>query len=104
MRLITALGVKNSTRYANYNKFYQNVYADSPVALNGNFTVRGYVDFTDRENLINQTDVTYTANWGAVEHKLLAGLELATQETENSRLARLFWCWRRRNTSHFKYQ
>jgi len=84
------IGVKNSTRYANYNKFYQNVYADSPVALNGNFTVRGYVDFTDRENLINQTDVTYTANWGAVEHKLLAGLELATQETENSRLAAFF--------------
>ena len=84
------IGVKNSTRYANYNKYYQNVFADSSVANNGNFTVRGYVDFTDRENIINQTDLTYKANWGAVEHKLLAGLELATQDTDNSRLSAFF--------------
>ncbi len=84
------IGVKNSTRYANYNKYYQNVFADSPAGLNGNFLVRGYVDFTDRENLINQTDLTYTANWGAVEHKLLAGLELAKQDTDNSRLSAFF--------------
>ena len=84
------IGVKNSTRYANYNKYYQNVFADSSVANNGNFTVRGYVDFTDRENVINQTDLTYKANWGAVEHKLLAGLELATQDTDNSRLSAFF--------------
>ena len=84
------IGVKNSTRYANYNKYYQNVFADSSVANNGNFTVRGYVDFTDRENVINQTDLTYTARWGAVEHKLLAGLELATQDTDNSRLSAFF--------------
>ncbi|HEY0563078.1 MAG TPA: TonB-dependent siderophore receptor [Methylophilus sp.] len=84
------VGIKNSTRYANYNKYYQNVFADSSVANNGNFTVRGYVDFTDRENIINQTDLTYTANWGSVEHKLLAGVELATQDTDNSRLAGFF--------------
>lgn len=84
------IAVKNSTRYANYNKFYQNVFADSTIATNGNFTVRGYRDTTDRENLINQTDLTYTANWGSVEHKLLAGLELATQDTDNSRLAAFF--------------
>lgn len=84
------IAVKNSTRYANYNKFYQNVFADSTVATNGNFTVRGYLDTTDRENFINQTDLTYTANWGSVEHKLLAGLELATQDTDNSRLSAFF--------------
>lgn len=86
----SGIGIKNSTRYANYNKYYQNIFADSSVANNGNFTVRGYIDFTDRENLINQTDLTYTANWGAIEHKLLAGLELATQDTQNSRQAAFF--------------
>ena len=84
------IGLKNSTRYAKYNKYYQNVFVDSPVATNGTFTVRGYIDPTDRENLINQTDLTYTANWGSVEHKLLAGLELSTQDTQNSRLAGFF--------------
>lgn len=84
------VGVKNRTRYAHYNKFYQNVFADSAVANNGNFTVRGYLDTTERQNIINQTDLTYTAKWGAVEHKLLAGLELSTQDTDNDRLAAFF--------------
>jgi len=84
------ISVKNSTRYANYNKFYQNVFADSQVLNNGNYTVRGYLDTTKRENLINQTDLTYNARWGAVEHKLLSGLELSTQDTSNNRLAGFF--------------
>lgn len=84
------IAVKNSTRYANYNKYYQNVFANSTVAPNGTFAVQGYLDSTDRENLINQTDLTYTANWGTVEHKLLVGLELTTQDTNNSRLAAFF--------------
>lgn len=84
------VGIKNRTRYANYNKFYQNVYVDSAIANNGDFTVRGYRDVTQRENLINQTDITYTAKWGTVEHKLLAGLELAKQDTNNSRLTAFF--------------
>lgn len=86
----SGITVKNSTRYANYNKYYQNVFANSTVAPNGTFAIQGYLDNTDRENLINQTDLTYTANWGAVEHKLLGGLELTTQETNNSRLAAFF--------------
>jgi catecholate siderophore receptor len=86
----SGIHLKNSTRYANYNKFYQNVFADSSVANNGNFTVRGYRDTTTRENLINQTDLTYNAQWGKVEHKLLTGLELSTQDTSNSRLAGFF--------------
>ncbi len=84
------VGVKNRTRYAHYNKFYQNVFADSAIANNGNFTVRGYLDSTERENIINQTDLTYTAKWGDVEHKLLAGLELSTQDTDNDRLSAFF--------------
>ncbi|MDP3086844.1 MAG: TonB-dependent siderophore receptor [Methylotenera sp.] len=84
------INVKNQTRFAHYNKFYQNVFADSAVANNGNFTVRGYIDSTERENLINQTDLTYTAKWGSVEHKLLAGLELSTQDTSNNRLSAFF--------------
>jgi catecholate siderophore receptor len=84
------INVKNRTRYANYNKFYQNVYASSAVSNNGQFSTEAYSDYTDRDNLINQTDITYTAHWGDIEHKLLAGLELATQYTDNSRLNGFF--------------
>lgn len=84
------IGIKHRTRYADYNKYYQNVFADSAVANNGNFTVRGYRDSTDRINFINQTDLTYTAKWRSIEHKLLAGVELSRQDTDNSRLAAFF--------------
>ncbi len=80
------IGVKNSTRYANYDKYYQNVFARSPVANNGTVQLGAYRDDTQRDNLINQTDITYSLKTGSVEHKLLAGAEFAVQDTENRRL------------------
>lgn len=80
------IGVKNSTRYANYDKFYQNVFARSPVRNDGTVQIGAYRDETRRENLINQTDVTYSVKTGSIEHKLLAGAEFAVQDTDNKRL------------------
>lgn len=80
------VGVKNNTRYAFYDKYYQNVYARSPVSLTGTLQLGAYRDETKRENLINQTDITYTLNTGSLEHKLLAGAEFAVQDTDNKRL------------------
>lgn len=45
-----------------------------------------YRDETKRENFINQTDLTYTAKLGSVEHKLLAGAEFSVQDTTSKRL------------------
>ena len=85
------LTVRNRTRYADYDKFYENVYASGPVnPANGQFNVQGYIDYTDRENLLNQTDLLYTAQWGSVQHKLVGGMELGRQDTDNSRLATFF--------------
>jgi catecholate siderophore receptor len=78
--------VKNSTRLAFYDKFYQNIYADSPVSTTGTLTLAAYRDETKRENLINQTDITYKAKLGSVEHNLLGGIEINTQDTDNKRL------------------
>lgn len=78
--------VKNSTRLAYYDKYYQNVYARSSVTTGGTVQLGAYRDNTKRENLINQTDVTYSAHTGSVEHKLLAGAEFAAQNTDNKRL------------------
>lgn len=78
--------VKNSTRYAYYDKYYQNIYARGPVSLTGTVQLGAYRDETTRENLINQTDVTYKLNTGSVEHQLLAGAEFAVQDTDNKRL------------------
>ncbi len=78
--------VKNSSRYAHYDKYYQNVFAAAPVTPTNQVQLAAYRDATTRENLINQTDLTYTAKWGSVEHKLLAGAEFAVQDTISGRL------------------
>lgn len=78
------LSIRNRTRYASYDKFYQNVYADGAVA-NNLFAVGAYRDTTDRKNFINQTDILYKINTGRFEHQLLAGMEVGTQKTTNSR-------------------
>lgn len=80
------LTVRNRTRYADYDKFYQNVFARGPVRNNGTVQFGAYRDETERENLINQTDLLYTLRTGSIEHKLLAGMELGKQDTDNRRI------------------
>lgn len=77
--------VRNRTRYADYDKFYQNVFANGSVTASGRLALGAYRDDTQRENLINQTDVTYNLKAGGLEHKLLVGMELGTQDTHNYR-------------------
>jgi catecholate siderophore receptor len=49
-----------------------------------------YSSATARKNLINQTDLTFELNTGAIRHKLLAGAEYSKQETDNQRLTGYF--------------
>ncbi len=77
--------LKNNTRYANYNKFYQNIYANSTVS-NGLLSLSGYRDETDRENLINQTDISIPFSTGEFKHNFLVGAEFMKQDDSNVRL------------------
>lgn len=76
--------VRNRTRYADYDKFYQNVFASSSVN-NGDVAISAYLDDTQRQNVFNQTDITYNLKTGGIEHRLLAGMELGRQDTDNYR-------------------
>lgn len=78
--------LKNSTRYADYDKFYQNLYPSSAVRADGSLRISSYRDDTDRENFTNQTDLIYTLKAGSVEHKLLGGFEFTKQDNFNSRV------------------
>jgi catecholate siderophore receptor len=82
--------LRNRTWYADYDKYYQNVFAGSSVNNAGNYTVDGYRDDTQRENLFNQTDILYTLQTGAIEHRLLGGMEVGRQDTDNFRLTPTF--------------
>ena len=81
-----SMSVKNTTRFSDYDKYYQNVYAYSSVQTNATITIDGYYDNTQRQNFFNQTDLTYNFKTGSVSHKLLAGLEIGLQDNENYRI------------------
>jgi catecholate siderophore receptor len=76
----------NQTRYADYDKFYQNVYPSSAYNASTNKVSLGaYNNATDRTNLINQTDLTLSGNVLGFNHTLLVGAELSRQDTKNFR-------------------
>lgn len=81
----SGLTVRNRLRYADYDKFYQNVFARNSVTNADTVQFGAYRDETDRKNLINQTDLMFDIKTGAIEHKMLLGMELANQETYGKR-------------------
>lgn len=80
--------LRNRTRYAGYDKFYQNIFANSVVGVRGGvqkLDLGGYNNATQRTNLFNQTDLTFALNTGPIRHKLATGLEFGRQVTDNFR-------------------
>ena len=78
--------LRNRTRYADYDKFYQNVYPSSAVSADGStVSLAAYNNSTARRNFFNQTDVNLTAFSGRIKHALLVGGEVGRQATDNFR-------------------
>lgn len=77
--------VRNRTRLASYDKFYQNVFPGAVNAAGTAVAIQAYNNATQRQNLFNQTDLMYTLETGSVRHQLVAGMELGRQETDNFR-------------------
>ena len=85
------LKVRNASRYADYNKFYQNVFPGGAVNAAGtSVNLSAYNNETDRTNLFNQTDFTYKLNLGVVKHTILAGFEFGNQSGLSFRQTGLF--------------
>lgn len=83
--------LQNRTNYATYDKFYQNVFANSGFnTLTGLVSIGAYNNTTSRENVFNQTNLLYTLNTGSISHTLMAGVEVGRQETDNRRATGLF--------------
>lgn len=92
--------LRNRTRYAEYEKFYQNVFpglvnaasVSNPAGLPaGSYApgtivqIQAYNNLMTRENLINQTDLNARFSTGAIAHTLLVGAEFGRQKTSNVR-------------------
>lgn len=81
--------LQNRTNYATYDKFYQNIFANSQV-FSGLVSLGAYNNATTRENVFNQTNLLYSLNTGPIAHTLMAGVEVGRQETHNRRQSGLF--------------
>jgi catecholate siderophore receptor len=84
-RFTPDLTLRNHTVYADYDKFYQNVHANSAVNLAGDVSLQAYNSGTLRQNAFNQTDLIWDTATGAVKHRILAGVEFGWQDTDNTR-------------------
>ena len=79
------LTARNTTRYTDYDKYYQNVYPGSAVNAAGNLTISAYNNANRRQNFFNQTDFTKKLSAGGWNHTLLFGFEFGSQDSVNKR-------------------
>ena len=78
--------------YGDYDKLYQNFYASS-YSQSGSpdeVTLDGYVDKTERENLILTGNLVAELSSGSVQHTLLIGVEFIDTSSDQNRF-NAFW-------------
>ena len=80
-----SVSLRNRTRLASYDKFYQNVYPGAVNAAGTAVALQAYNNATQRDNLFNQTDLMFALNAGGIRHQFVAGIELGRQTTDNFR-------------------
>jgi len=79
------LRLRNHLRWADYDKFYQNVFPGAANAATQTVSISAYNQDTRRRNLFNQTDLVWETTTGSIGHTLLAGAEFGEQVTDNLR-------------------
>lgn len=80
--------VRNRTRYADYDKFYQNVFASGQATAEdatGTVSIAAYNNATKRENIFTQTDVLFKLSTWGVAHEFMTGVEYGRQISDNFR-------------------
>lgn len=81
------LRLQSRLRHADYDKFFQNVFAGSVREEAGrlNVALLAHNSRMRRQNTSSQTDLGWSWDQGAVQHRLLAGVELSRQAGDNRR-------------------
>jgi catecholate siderophore receptor len=71
--------------YGNYDKLYDNVYANGAISGVNTVALAGYTDPTKRENILAQANAIWEVATGPADHKILFGLEYGNQDSTNQR-------------------
>ena len=81
----SGVNLSNQIRFTSYDKAYQNVFPGAVTANGTDVSLSAYRNAHRRENLFNQTDLTYAVRTGPIGHTLLVGAEIGRQVTDNFR-------------------
>ena len=88
-RFREGLTLKNRTSFGDFNKFYQNIFANSAVANptgpNPTVVLGAYNNRNDRKNLFSQTDLVWENRVAGIDQTLLLGFEVGQQKSRNYR-------------------
>lgn len=79
------LTIRNHTLYGEYDRSYQNYVPGAVNSTQTQVTLTAYNNNTQRQNIFNQTDLTYKFSTGSIKHTLLGGIEVGSQLTDNFR-------------------
>ena len=80
-----AATLRNRTLFGAYDRGYQN-YVPGAASSDGTMVaLSAYNNATNRQNLFNQTDLTWVGATGRVRHTVLVGAEAGRQWTDNFR-------------------
>ena len=90
-RFTEGWSANGTLQYADYDKFYQNLYPIGFDAGANEVSLDGYRDTTDRENLLFQVNLVGQFEALGLGHTLLTGFEYGDQRTANSRQDTLFF-------------
>jgi catecholate siderophore receptor len=74
-----------SLHYGDYEKTYQNLYADGYDADANTVTLKGYKDPTERTNMIVSGYILHKRDAGGLSHSLLLGGEYVDTQSDNHR-------------------
>ena len=77
--------IRNATRIGAYDKGYQNYVPGAVTPDKTLVAISAYNNSTQRLNIFNQTDASYTISTGRIRHVVLAGIEVGRQLTDNFR-------------------
>jgi catecholate siderophore receptor len=82
---VGGLNIRNRTQFGGYDRFYQNFVPGAVTANKDQVALTAYNNATQRLNIFNQTDLTYSLSTGRIRHTLLGGIEVGRQLTDNYR-------------------
>ena len=74
------ISLRSRLRYADYDKFYQNIFPNSFDQATGLVSLAGYNNRNDRTNLFSQTDLVRENRLAGIDQTLMIGVEVGRQK------------------------